>query len=48
LWASLWADNGVDWAAVEDLVKRSYRVVALKRKVIAIERKTAYKTPKNR
>ena len=38
-WASLWADNGVDWDVVEALVKRSYRVVALKRMVMAIDGK---------
>ena len=38
-WASLWADNRVDWDVVEDLVKRSYRVVALKRMVMAIDGK---------
>ena len=35
LWVSLWADGRVDWRAVEDLVERSYRVVALKRMLIA-------------
>ncbi len=37
LWASLWADGPVDWRAVEDLVKRSYRVVALKRMLTALD-----------
>ena len=40
LWASLWMDGPVDWRAVEDLVKRSYRVVALKRMLIAMERES--------
>jgi predicted DNA-binding protein (MmcQ/YjbR family) len=37
LWASLWADGPIDWRAVQDLVERSYRVVALKRMVMALE-----------
>jgi predicted DNA-binding protein (MmcQ/YjbR family) len=36
-WVSLWADGGLDWKAVTDLVDRSYRVVALKRMVAALE-----------
>ena len=40
LWVSLWADGRLDWRAVEDLVERSYRVVALKRMLIAIEART--------
>jgi predicted DNA-binding protein (MmcQ/YjbR family) len=37
LWASVWADGPVDWRAVDDLVKRSYRVVALKRMITALD-----------
>ena len=37
LWVSLWADGRVDWRAVEDLVERSYRVVALKRMLTALQ-----------
>ena len=37
LWASLWADGPIDWRAVEGLVERSYRVVALKRMLTALE-----------
>ena len=37
LWVSLWADGQVDWPAVEDLVERSYRVVALKRMLTAMD-----------
>jgi predicted DNA-binding protein (MmcQ/YjbR family) len=37
LWASLWADGPVNWRAVESLVERSYRVVALKRMLTALE-----------
>jgi predicted DNA-binding protein (MmcQ/YjbR family) len=40
LWVSLWADGPVDWRAVQDLVERSYRVVALKRMLTALEGKT--------
>jgi predicted DNA-binding protein (MmcQ/YjbR family) len=36
-WASLWADGRIDWRAVEDLVERSYRVVALTRMLKALE-----------
>jgi predicted DNA-binding protein (MmcQ/YjbR family) len=37
-WASLWADGAVDWGLVETLVQRSYRRVALKRMIAALER----------
>ena len=40
LWVSVWADSPVDWRAVQDLVERSYRVVALKRMLTALEGKT--------
>lgn len=36
-WVSLWAEGKIDWAAVADLVDRSYRLVALKRMVAALE-----------
>ena len=36
-WVSLWADPRPDWRAVKRLVHRSYRVVALKRMLIALE-----------
>ena len=36
-WVSLWADDALDWKAVADLVDCSYRVVALKRMVLALE-----------
>jgi predicted DNA-binding protein (MmcQ/YjbR family) len=36
-WVSLWADGRIVWRTVEDLVERSYRVVALKRMLIALE-----------
>jgi predicted DNA-binding protein (MmcQ/YjbR family) len=39
-WASLWADDRLDWRAVEALVERSYRVVALKRMLAALEAPT--------
>jgi predicted DNA-binding protein (MmcQ/YjbR family) len=38
-WASVWADGSVDWNGVQDLVRRSYRVVALKRMLDALEAK---------
>jgi predicted DNA-binding protein (MmcQ/YjbR family) len=37
LWVSLWADGRIDWGVVGDLVERSYRVVALKRMLMALE-----------
>jgi predicted DNA-binding protein (MmcQ/YjbR family) len=37
-WVSLWADGPVDWRAVESLVERSYRIVALKRMLAALEK----------
>ena len=39
-WVSVWADSGLDWKAVIDLVDRSYRVVALKRMVSALDNAT--------
>lgn len=36
-WASVWADDALDWKAVTDLVDRSYRVVALKRMIAALD-----------
>jgi predicted DNA-binding protein (MmcQ/YjbR family) len=36
-WVSLWADGPVDWKAVTDLVDRSYRVVAQKRMIAALD-----------
>jgi predicted DNA-binding protein (MmcQ/YjbR family) len=35
-WVSLWADGDVDWIQVTDLMHRSYRVVALKRMLAAV------------
>ena len=36
-WISLWADDGLDWKAVTDLVDRSYRVVAQKKMIAALD-----------
>ncbi len=36
-WVSLWAEGKIDWSAVAELVDRSYRLVALKRMVAALE-----------
>ena len=36
-WVSLWADDELDWKAVTDLADRSYRVVALKRMLAALD-----------
>jgi predicted DNA-binding protein (MmcQ/YjbR family) len=35
-WVSLWADATIDWQAVTDLVDRSYRLVAEKRMIAAL------------
>jgi predicted DNA-binding protein (MmcQ/YjbR family) len=35
-YVSLWADEPIDWNAVRDLVERSYRTVALKRMLAAL------------
>jgi predicted DNA-binding protein (MmcQ/YjbR family) len=37
-WVSLWADGPIDWKAVTDLVDRSYRVVAQKRMIAALDK----------
>jgi predicted DNA-binding protein (MmcQ/YjbR family) len=39
-WVSLWADGAIDWKAVTDLVDRSYRVVAQKRMIAALDTAT--------
>jgi hypothetical protein len=36
-WAGLWADGGADWNEVEELTERSYRVVALKGMLMALQ-----------
>ena len=36
-WVSVWVDGAVDWIQVTDLVHRSYRVVALKRMLAALD-----------
>ena len=38
-WVSLWADGRIVWRTVKDLAERSYRVVALKRMLTALERR---------
>jgi predicted DNA-binding protein (MmcQ/YjbR family) len=37
-WVSVWADRSLDWKLVERLLERSYRVVALKRMIDALDR----------
>jgi predicted DNA-binding protein (MmcQ/YjbR family) len=37
MWVSLWADGAIDWKAVSELVERSYRLVALKRMLKALD-----------
>lgn len=37
LWLSIWIDRKVDWRLVNALVDRSYRIVALKRMIAALD-----------
>ena len=37
LWVSLWVDGPIDWRAVRALLRSSYRTVALKRMIQALE-----------
>ena len=36
-WVSLWADESLNWRMVERLLEQSYRVVALKRMIAALD-----------
>jgi predicted DNA-binding protein (MmcQ/YjbR family) len=36
-WISIWADIPLDWHIIGDLLQRSYRLVALKRMIAALE-----------
>ncbi len=36
-WLSMWIDRKVDWRLVKSLLDRSYRLVALKRMIVALE-----------
>ena len=40
-WVSVWADAPLDWTLVDDLLRRSYRTVALKRMLAALEPRSA-------
>jgi predicted DNA-binding protein (MmcQ/YjbR family) len=37
LWASVWADRTLDWKVVDSLLRKSYRTVALKRMIKALD-----------
>jgi predicted DNA-binding protein (MmcQ/YjbR family) len=37
-WVSVWADVPIDWRFIQHLLRRSYRLVALKRMIAALER----------
>jgi predicted DNA-binding protein (MmcQ/YjbR family) len=37
LWVSVWADVAVEWGLVARLLERSYRLVALKRMIAALD-----------
>ena len=39
-WLSLWVDSSFDWNVVKELVIKSYRLVALKRMLVALEART--------
>jgi predicted DNA-binding protein (MmcQ/YjbR family) len=41
LWVSAWADASLDWRLIGNLVERSYRVVALKRMLNALDNQAA-------
>ena len=41
LWVSVWADGPLDWALVHELLRRSYRTVALKRMLAALGPRSA-------
>ena len=43
-WVSLWADGRVSWTVIRELVKRSYRIVALKRMIAALDKKASGKS----
>jgi len=36
-WVSTWADDDLDWDFLQELVERSYRLVALKRMLAALD-----------
>jgi predicted DNA-binding protein (MmcQ/YjbR family) len=36
-WISIWTEVLLDWSLIEDLLRRSYREVALKRMLVALE-----------
>jgi len=38
-WVSVWADSRLDWDLVADLLQRSYRTVALKRMISALDQR---------
>ena len=38
-WVSTWADGDLDWEFLAELIERSYRKVALKRMIAALEQK---------
>lgn len=39
-WISMWADGPLDWRLVAELLERSYRTVAIKRMILALDRVT--------
>ena len=50
-WISTWADGDSDWALLAELIERSYRKLALKRMIKALEeekRKACFGKPRSR
>jgi predicted DNA-binding protein (MmcQ/YjbR family) len=41
LWVSLWADEKLDWQMIGKLLQRSYRIVAIKRMMKALEARSS-------
>ena len=48
LWASTWADARLDWTLVASLIERSYRLMALKRMLLALDGTSTEATPRAR
>jgi predicted DNA-binding protein (MmcQ/YjbR family) len=47
-WISVWADGPLNWRLVAKLLDRSYRTVAIKRMIVALDRDRTNKRQSNR
>ena len=47
-WVSAWADAPLEWRMIDDLVLRSYRGVALRRMIAALERASSRRSAARR